>query len=106
MRRERSLCEVREFCAGTSPSEAESYTELRRARLAVATAQCGEDQEIRQPLVGRWVAEVCRVEDVEQLEVRVDGRLPMRTEPVCELHVGLTEGRPFRAVATSLRFGA
>src|SRR5438067_8241948 len=57
--------------------EAEADAELHRARLTVAAAKRGEDEEIRQPLIGAerhltGVAEIRRVEDVEQLEVRVD----------------------------------
>src|SRR5207249_8685193 len=53
-------------------SEAEAHAELRRARLAVAATECREHEEVRQPQVGGRVAEVCDVENVVQLDARVE----------------------------------
>src|SRR2546422_10866171 len=63
-------------------SESEPEPELCCFRLTVSAAQRREDQEIRQSLIRaevrrrRWsgVVEVRRVEDVEQLEVGIEGR--------------------------------
>ena len=70
--------------------EREAQAELQRSRLTVAAVQRGEDEKVREALIGRRIAEIRGVEQVVQLEARLEG-LTRGTEAITELQVGLLE---------------
>src|SRR5438067_13943183 len=81
--------------------EREAQAELQRSRLTVAAFQRAEDEKVREALIGRRVAEIRRVEQVVQLEARLEG-LTRGTEAITELQVGLLERRTAGAVAAAV----
>ena len=93
-------------CVSDRSSEPKPYSELRRARLAVAAAERRQHEEVRRALVDdgpavgdrAGVAEVRDVEEVVQLEARVE-RLLREPEAVAQFEIGLLEARSARAVA-------
>src|SRR5438128_3208274 len=110
-KRRRAKGSTRDALCPVGMLEAEADAELHRARLTVAAAKRGEDEEVRQPLIGAerhltGVAEIRRVEDVEQLEVRVDRLLLQRTEAIGEPQIGLAVRRTARAIAAAVEVGA